>query len=63
VVQFLNNIDIDEDSEIASMEVSSNKKTNDIDFRERDEAIYTTFPLEIQKDSEGAVVLSESFEN
>ena len=54
---------MDEDSEIASMEVSSKEKTNDIDFRERSEAVYATFPLEIQKDNEEAVVLFESFKN
>ena len=31
MVKFLRNIDMDEDYEIASMEVSINKKTNDID--------------------------------
>ena len=50
-----------EDSKTASMEVSNNKKTNDIDFWERNEAVYATFPLEIQKDSKEAVVLFESF--
>ena len=54
---------MDEDSETASMEVSSNEKTNDIDFQERNEAVYATFPLEIQKDNEEAVVLFDSFEN
>jgi hypothetical protein len=33
MVQFSNNINMDEDSETTSMEVSSNKKTNDIDFQ------------------------------
>jgi hypothetical protein len=47
MVQFLNNIDMDEYFETTSMEVSNNKKPNDIDFRERNEAIYATFPLEI----------------
>jgi hypothetical protein len=58
VVKFLRNIDMDEDSKIASMEVSSNKETNDID-----EAVYAIFPSETQKDNEEAVVLFKSFEN
>jgi hypothetical protein len=41
VVKFLSNIDMDEDSKIASMEVSSNKETNDID-----EAVYAICPSE-----------------
>jgi hypothetical protein len=41
VVKFLSNIDMDEDSEIVSMEFSSNKETNDID-----EAVYAIFPSE-----------------
>jgi hypothetical protein len=58
VVKFLSNIDMDEDSEIASMEVSNNKETNDID-----EAVYAICPSETQKDNENAVVLFKSFEN
>jgi hypothetical protein len=58
VVKFLRNIDMDEDSEIASMEVSNNKETNDID-----EAVYAIFPSETQKDNEEAMVLFKSFEN
>jgi len=54
---------MDEDSEIASMEVSSKEKTDDIDFRESNEAVYATCPSEIQKDNEEVVVLFESFEN
>jgi hypothetical protein len=58
VVKFLRNIDMDEDSKIASMEVSNNKETNDID-----EAVYAICPSETQKDNEEVVVLFKSFEN
>jgi hypothetical protein len=52
VVKFLSNIDMDEDFEIAYMEVSSNKETNDID-----EAMYAIRPSETKKDNEEAMVL------
>jgi hypothetical protein len=58
VVKFLSSIELDEYSKIASMEVSSNKETNDID-----EAVYAICPSETQKDNEEAMVLFKSFEN
>jgi hypothetical protein len=47
VARFLNNIDMDEDSETASMETSSNEQTNDIDFQEIKKTMYATFQSEI----------------
>jgi hypothetical protein len=63
VVQILSGLDMDEDSEIASMETSSNEQTNDIEFQESNKTMYTTFQSEIQKDNEEVVVLFDSFEN
>jgi hypothetical protein len=63
VVQILSGLDMDEDSETASMETSSSEQTNDIEFQESNKTVYATFQSEIQKDNEEAVVLFDSFEN
>jgi hypothetical protein len=63
VVQILSGLDMDEDSETASMETSSSEQKNDIEFQESNKTVYATFQSEIQKDNEEAVVLFDSFEN
>jgi hypothetical protein len=63
VVQFLNGLDMDEDSETASMETSSSEQTNYIEFQESNKTTYAIFQSEIQKDNEEAVVLFDSFKN
>jgi hypothetical protein len=63
VVQFLSGLDMDEDSETASMETSSSEQTNYIEFQERNKTAYAIFQSEIQKDNEEEVVLFDSFEN
>jgi hypothetical protein len=62
-VQILTGLEMDEDSETASMETSSSEQTNDIEFQESNKTVYATFQSEIQKDNEEAVVLFDSFEN
>jgi hypothetical protein len=63
VVQILSGLDRDEGSEIASMETSSSKPTNDIEFQESNKTVYATFQSEIQEDNEEAIILFDSFEN
>jgi hypothetical protein len=63
VVQFLNGLDIDEDSETASMETSSSEQTNYIEFQESNKTMYVISQSEIQKDNEEAVVWFDSFKN
>jgi hypothetical protein len=63
VVQILSGLDMDEDSETASMETSSNEQTNHIELQERNKTTYAIFQSEIQKDNEEAVLLFDSFEN
>jgi hypothetical protein len=63
VVQILSGLDMDEDSEIASMETSSNEQTNHIELQGRNKTTYAIFQSEIQKDNEEAVLLFDSFEN
>jgi hypothetical protein len=62
VVQILSGLEMDEDSETASMETSSSEQTNYIEFQESNKTTYAIFS-EIQKDNEEAVVLFDSFEN
>jgi hypothetical protein len=63
VVQILSGLDMDEDSETASIETSNNEQTNDIELQESNKTTYAIFQSEIQKDNEEAVVLFDSFEN
>jgi len=63
VVQFLNGLGIDEDSETASMETSSSEQTNYIEFQESKKTMYAISQSEIQKDNEEAVVWFDSFKN
>ena len=52
VVQFLSDLDMDEDSETTSMETPSSKKTNDIEFQESSITTPAISQSEIQKDNE-----------
>jgi hypothetical protein len=52
VVQFLSGLDMDEDSETASMETPSSEKTNDIEFQESNKTTSAISQSEIQKDNE-----------
>jgi hypothetical protein len=52
VVQFLSDLDMDEDSETTSMETPSSEKTNDIEFQERNITTPTISQSEIHKDNE-----------
>jgi hypothetical protein len=63
VVKILSGLDMDEDSENASMETSNNEQTNEIELQERNKTTYAIFQSEIQKDNEEAIVLFDSFEN
>jgi hypothetical protein len=56
VVQIISGLDMDEDSETASMETSSNEPTNDVEFQESNTTTYAIFQSEIQKDNEEAMV-------
>jgi hypothetical protein len=47
VFQFLNVLDMDEDSETTSMETSSGEQTNYIEFQERNKTTYAIFQSEI----------------
>ena len=63
VVQILSGLDMDEDYGIASMETSSSKQTNDMEFWERNKTMYAIFQSEMQKDHKEVVVLFNSFED
>jgi hypothetical protein len=56
VVQFLSGLDMDEDSETASMETPSSEKTNDIELQESNKTTYAIFQSEIQKDNESGFI-------
>jgi hypothetical protein len=42
VAQIPRGLDMDEGSETASMEISSSKQTNDIEFQENNKIVYAT---------------------
>jgi hypothetical protein len=61
VVQFINGLDMDEDSENAFMEISSSEQTTGIEFQESNN--YATFQSEIEKVNKEVVVLFNPFKN
>jgi hypothetical protein len=63
VVQFLNGLDMDEDSETAFAETSSSEQTTGIDFWESKKTMYTTFQSEIEKVNKEEIVLFNPFKN
>jgi len=63
IVKFLSGLDMDEDFETTSMEISNSKQTTTIEFQISNKTGYATFQSEIQKYNEEVVVLFDSFEN
>jgi hypothetical protein len=56
IVKIITGLDIDEDSETASMKTSRSEHKNYIEFHESNKTMYVTFQSEMQKDHKKEVV-------